>query len=391
MNNGNNINNSNINTGNRKNKTTSANFNKLASNAVKNYEFKNGKNKSRGKFRTEKEYQDSFNSILKFEKQFTKKQKNDINVIIFHDDNNDGIMSAYIVWKFLGETKNGNNSVQYIGLKPGFGRNVNKRVDNILDKIKGKNVLILDLDYNEETIKAIKNVAKSLIVIDDHTKYVKPNKDIFVGEIHATVANTWKFFYPSKKVPKIIQYIDNSDAKLFLPFLSFGNLLDLTLGFRFVHNIFKHAGPKLFKEIDELVKDDNPNLLIFIGKYYNEVWDHIKTQSAANARTAKFQGYNVGVLNFNVPSLTKVVGRQIITNMSKYNKKIDFAVCWGYEYTANPPAYRITMIDDHKQEKIDLGLIARELGKKGGHPKGGGGHKHVGNFYWSGNIWDLFK
>ena len=39
--------------------------------------------------------------------------------------------------------------------------------------------------------------------------------------------------------------------------------------------------------------------------------------------------------------------------------------------------------------------IAYKLGKIGNHPKGGGGHPHVGNFYWpkteKQDIWDLFK
>jgi len=35
------------------------------------------------------------------------------------------------------------------------------------------------------------------------------------------------------------------------------------------------------------------------------------------------------------------------------------------------------------------------MGKLGGHPKGGGGHLHVGNFYWphgkGKDIWDIFE
>jgi hypothetical protein len=102
----------------------------------------------------------------------------------------------------------------------------------------------------------------------------------------------------------------------------------------------------------------------------------------------------VGVLNFNSPALSKPVCRQIITNFRNKGIPIDFVVLWGYEYTSN--GYRIQLMDDHSNSaKIDLSNIARQLGKIGGHPKGGGGHFHDGNFYWPHNnqhdIWELFN
>ena len=41
-----------------------------------------------------------------------------------------------------------------------------------------------------------------------------------------------------------------------------------------------------------------------------------------------------------------------------------------------------------------MGIMARKLGAIGGTVKGGGGHPHIGNFYWkhdkNHDIWDLF-
>ncbi len=53
--------------------------------------------------------------------------------------------------------------------------------------------------------------------------------------------------------------------------------------------------------------------------------------------------------------------------------------------------YRVQLIDDHHQNRINLGDLARKLGARGGTDKGGGGHFHVGNFYWKKDIFDLFK
>ena len=107
----------------------------------------------------------------------------------------------------------------------------------------------------------------------------------------------------------------------------------------------------------------------------------------------KFQGYCVGVLNFNAPAINKKVALQIISNMEKRNTPVDFALTWGYEYTSQ--AYRIGLISrPWERDNINLGKIAKKLGEQGGHRKKGGGHPHVGNFYWpkkrGQDIWDLF-
>ena len=117
--------------------------------------------------------------------------------------------------------------------------------------------------------------------------------------------------------------------------------------------------------------------------------ENIKEQIARNAVIKTFQGYKVGVLNFSDPVLTKRIGRQICSN---FGDKIDFALLWAYEHNKN--LYRIQIIDDHKQKKINLGNIARKMGEIGGTNKKGGGHEHVGNFYWPNTknktIWDIF-
>ena len=155
----------------------------------------------------------------------------------------------------------------------------------------------------------------------------------------------------------------------------------------------KHNPEEILKKLSNIFKNNDPIFWSLIGKYMQELMNDIKDQIAINAKTAQFQGYKVGILNYNAPGSTKQVGRQIITNFKHRNEHIDFALLWGYEYTAN--AYNVTIIDDHRQTKINLPEIAYKLGKIGGHPKAGGGHGHVGHFYWPKNnqhdIWELFE
>ena len=335
-------------------------------------------------------YDNTFDDILSFRKKFTKTDLDNIECIIYHDENSDGMFSAAIAYNYLRE--NSNKKIELIGEKPGK--------INFINKVRGKNIIIVDLSLREDYLKEVIKVSKRCIVIDDHNKTLLNNPDIFNGMNHAACSYTWKFFYPRKPIPNTIVYIDSSDGKLFLDFIykSFTNLLAQSLGFRFTHDKSKRTMHKkqtgeLFIELWNLLNDDVKfRLYITIGNYFNEVTESLKEQIAINAQSAKFQGYNVGVLNFNAPALSKPVGRQIITNFRNKGMAIDFAVLWGYEYTSN--AYRIQIIDDHKQNKIGMDYLARKLGEKGGSSKGGQGHFHVGNFYWQRkpgqDIWDLF-
>lgn len=356
-------------------------MNRFLMDETRNLTIKNNREKPPSKYKTEADYQNSFADIIAFQKKYTAKEKKEINFIIYHDENNDGVMSAYIVWTFL--TGNGKNSlgekVVWLPLKPSFSENTDKRIIRQISAMAGKSVIVLDLSYNRKTLDAIRQVAKSLIVIDDHQFTTEMGKGVFVGENHSASAYTYKFFYPEKNISKIVQYIDDSDRKLFLPFIPYSNLFALAIGFRFVHNVFRMAGQKLFETLHRLLESDNPNFLIFIGKYYDEVRENIKNQIAQNARLAIFASkYRIAVLNFNAPSLTKPIGRQINTNFAE---RIDFAVLWGYEYSLNPPAYNITLIDDHRQKKYNMAKIAKEMAKIGKHPLGSGGTAHVSHFY----------
>ena len=335
-------------------------------------------------------YEDSFQDIHSFSSHFTKKEIAEIDTIIYHDENNDGMLSAAVAYHFLKELQP-EKEILVLPEKPGK--------DRFLQFISGKNVLILDLSLREDILRRVIQSTKSIIVIDDHSRTLMNNKNIFNGEKHSACAYTWKFFYPRKPVPAAILYIDSSDAKLFLNFIPnlFSNLFAKSIGIRYIHSksketMHKKMSKALFDELWELIENENKmKLLLGIGYYYYQYSESLKDQIAVNAVIANFQGYRVGILNFLSPELTKPVSRQIITHFKNKGTPVDFAVCWGYEHNGN--SYRIQLTDDHKQRLINMGELAQKLGKLGGSPRGGGGHPHVGNFYWPRNgkhdIWDL--
>jgi hypothetical protein len=121
-------------------------FNKVLNNALKNKNiFKTNLSAitNKTKFKSADEYQNDFNDIISFRKGLTKKDIDELNMIVYHDENNDGIFSASIAYNFLKTEGTNKNNISLLGLKPVKG---NKVFVKDPDQYKGKNVLILDLD-----------------------------------------------------------------------------------------------------------------------------------------------------------------------------------------------------------------------------------------------------
>ena len=354
-------------------------------------------NKNEKEFQKEmKDYQESFHDMEDFSKSISTVKKNAINCIIYHAENSDGIMSANIAVNYLLEHKK--KDIYIIPTKPSSGAGyINSRLKIHEDQMKDKNILILDLQYNKENLDYIRKLAKNVYIIDDH-KIANSNNNLhFVGQNHASIAYTWKFFYPKESIPLYVQIIDNDDRKLQLPFLAKYRKLSSFYNYRIFHNPYlkiKFDKVDDFQYLNSVISDEFKVISNIIGHYYEELANNIKDQVARNARKATFQGHPVYVLNYNDPVLSRMVGRQMITNAKAKGDAIHFAVLWGYEYTNQ--CYRIQLVEDHSgKPKYNLPRIAKTLGNIGGTGKGGGGANFVGNFYWPHNnnkdIWDLFS
>ena len=332
----------------------------------------------------------------KFSKSITTQKKNAINCIIYHTENSDGIMSANIAVNYLIEHKK--NDIYIIPIGPFSGSGfIDKRLTIHNNHMKDKNILILDLEYNKENLEHIRKLAKNVYIIDDHSIANKNNNLHFIGDKHACIAYTWKFFYPKKEIPLYVQIIDNDDRKLQLPHLSQYRNMSSFFNYRIFHNPYlkiKFDSIEDFSNLNYIINDEYNFISNLIGHYYDELANNIKEQVARNARKATFQGHPVYVLNYNDPVLYKMVARQMLSNAKKRDDNIHFAVLWGYEYTNQ--CYKVYLCEfHHGKPKYNLPKIAKQLGNIGGKLKGGGGAKYVGNFYWphskDKDIWDLFS
>lgn len=359
-------------------------------------------------YKNENAYQKSFDNIVKFSESIDDKEKKRIDCCVYNKNNDDGLFSAWVYYKFLVDNDLASDNIVFIPLSPASGNKVDYHVRNNLDKMKGKVVIICDIAYSFVNLKAISDVAKGMFLVDDHPRSDSELKELdkidmlkgnwFIGDDkHSAVAYTWKFFFPKDNVPVIVQYIDNDDRKLNLPFLFYDRAFKTYISFRITHSPYvkKFVSVKEFKMLNDQIENIDRNFMLAVGHYYDELVNNIKDQVAKNASYQYFQGHPVTVLNYNDPVLYKMVSRQMITNAERAGKNVDFAVLWGWEYTTN--AYKVFLSEKHtgKPPRFNLGVMADKLGKQGGHPMGGKGTRYIGNFYWprknGQDIWDLFK
>ena len=76
--------------------------------------------------------------------------------------------------------------------------------------------------------------------MDDHPRGKNNKLDpkfAFIGDDkHSASAYTWKYFFPSKDVPMYIQFVDNEDRKLYLPYLLYNRAFSVYENYKIVHN-----------------------------------------------------------------------------------------------------------------------------------------------------------
>ena len=349
-------------------------LNSVVIKAAKDYVGNINENNNKAKYKTNKIYQQSFKPILEFEKKFTDKHKKQINSVIFHKGNNDGYSCAYIAWKYL--TKDGNNTkrdVLFIAIQPDFKKSgVSQQISRILNShIKDKHVLMMDLNYNKETLDLIQQSSKSLIGIDNHHSMIDVADNIFSTTDHAACASVHKFLYPKDDIPLWVIYVDDSDMKLWLKFISDSNYFTVFMNVRLTkshmlqkNNAFDSINGAGYKLMSQMLSTENFSWMVIAGAYMNEIQENYKGIIAKNsAYTTRFYGYEVVMANFEVSGMAKSVGRQMITTQNNRwknsGKTVDFAVLWSYHQNSNE--YYLQLVANHQSKKHNVSEIARRI------------------------------
>ena len=353
-------------------------------------------------YSSEEEYQNSLESSIAFSNKFTEEQKKSLNVIIFNRGNSDGLFSAYIAWEYITGGVPDNN-VKLLISNPNLQKygvaNEIKRLENY---ITGKNVIIVDLSYNKETLEFVKQKANFFVFIDNHIApgilelpYVYTTAvDSKKFPVHAACAAVWKFFYPTKPVSYFIQSVDSGDAKLYLPYLPDQDSINVALSVKFVKNQTKKEYSKnpvaLFTDLHSFFKEGTSmqslNFLNVLGQVMSRFGENLKIEVASKAVRATFKtpekDYKVTVLNYSQPGLVKRLGKY----MASQNPDTDFSVIWFYNYKDR--VFDVTISTSHRPgHTIDLSKISSFYGEK----VSGTVFKDSGHFRYPGNPGDINK
>jgi uncharacterized protein len=248
---------------------------------------------------------------------------------------------------------------------------------NLIPKnINNKNIIIMDVAYKYDVLKNIIDNAKSVIFIDHHITInndVKKLKllyndklTIIYDEYECGATLTWKFLFPTRKIPLFIKYIKDNDIGEWK--LKNTHAFIYALRVKFDLDLKKET----IKKWRQLFKKENVKELIKLGKIYEEyaqklLNDTIKKHSIELFPSKKIYEkyinifdkpgqYKVAVINGSGCPSSSLVGNKLIEMID-----CDFALLWNYNIN------RKKYILSFRSKEVNVGEIAELFG--------GGGHK----------------
>lgn len=243
--------------------------------------------------------------------------------------------------------------------------------------IDGKNIIVIDVAYKKDILLELFHRCNSVTFIDHHISIrddvlemikTKKNDNIIIvyDERKSGASLTWNYFYPKRKMPLFIKYIEDNDTGAWklrntLPFI---NALDVKYDLNISHKNLK-KWKKLFNEkvVEELVKigityDEYKEYLLEINlkRYSLESFPSEKIYTDYPEVFSKVGQYKVVVYNGSGCPNASILGSRF---MNKIN--CDFVIIWVYH--TDRKEYVLSM----RSKIVDISNIAKAFG--------GGGHK----------------
>lgn len=259
---------------------------------------------------------------------------NSVNVVIYHADCTDGFGAAYSAWKCLG------NRAEYHACKHGTPP----------PNVKGKNVVILDFSFNNETTKKMIESASQLLVIDHHKSAMVELHDIPNTKFDMTKSGAmlaWEFFHPGKEPPKFIRYIQDRDLWKWE--------LDYSKEFSAAFDMVPFEFEEFEKFEDDSVFDDAVKRGSYILAYSKTVVKKV----CDKAQPRKFDGKEVLVVN--ASHWMSEIGARLAPDC-------DFALVWYWDHESKHT--KVSLRAFH--EAVDVAEVAKKFA--------GGGHRKAAGF-----------
>jgi len=261
------------------------------------------------------------------------------NLVIYHKNCNDGFGSALVAWLVF------KDNASY------YAASHHTKPPDVTDK----NVYICDFSYSKDVLKDMISKSNSLVVIDHHISAQKELDEIdekykVFDMNHSGAVLTWKYFFSDKKIPLLLEYIEDRDL--------WNNQLDNTKECFFALCDM----PKKFELWNKYLDDDKIPELFEQGRIiYNHnmiTLHHIINSSYLSEESINNKSYKIAYINSN--TLKSDIGNYLVTK--KY-EDADFAAIYHYEGNDNKTHFSLRS----REDRTDVSEIAKLFG--------GGGHK----------------
>ncbi len=262
--------------------------------------------------------------------------------VLYHKNCTDGFGAAWAAWKKFG------NKAEYIAIEPSA----------LPEKIiKSKTIYVLDSSLNKPDLAKLKKAGHNIVVIDHHQSN-KNNVHFASSHLfdlkHSGSVLAWKYFHPSKKIPRLFRHIEDWDLwKYKLPHTkTIGAFMDL-LSFDF--KTWSSVIPA-FEDLKRTKK------MIEKGKIILGYEDKLLDTLMKNAEIVEFLGYKT--LAINSPIFESQLGNLIQKKMPP------IAIVWRQKRGIRTFSLR-------SNGKVDVSKLAARFG--------GGGHKASSGFRMNNN------
>ena len=240
--------------------------------------------------------------------------------------------------------------------------------------LEGKNVIIIDVAYKKEILEAIFQQARYVLFIDHH---ISIRNDVLqlvniYGDQHKVVYDvagsgaslTWKYFYPNKKMPLFIKYIEDNDIGKW----QYDNTLPFILGLQV--NFEMNLSFETIRKWKKLFKVDTVKGLIRLGRKYSEYEEYLLEMNAKRYSLELFPSqrvyddfpntfekpgqYIVAILNTSCPNGSQL-GKRVLDQVD-----CDFCMLWSLHLDKKE------IVISLRSKEVDVGAIAKAFGS-GGH------------------------
>ena len=265
-------------------------------------------------------------------------QKNSKKIaVVYHGDCPDGFSGAWAARKKLG------NKAEYI---PASDRH------NPPEGLEGREVYLIDFTYAVPVMEKLKLQAKRLVAIDHH---ISQQESVKVAHEHSFALNhsgavlAWEYFNPKKKMPKLLNYVEDYDIWNFRHSASMP-----------VHALIESTS-FTFKNWDKLAADlDKPATAkrrISEGKIVLGLFDKILERLLGYAEKVVFEGFEIMAVN------SPVLNDQLGNILCK--KHPPLAIVWRKEHNHIHVSLR-------SDGSVDVSKLAAKFG--------GAGHRAASGF-----------